>query len=130
MKPYTSHRLISLLLLLILVGAAAIFHFDRLPSTCPLYNLTGLPCPLCKMTSSWSLVLHGNFLAGLTTNPMGVFFLLLSFIGIGYILFLLIRRKPVKPAAPWWRQHPRLTGIFLTAWLINWLWVIYNHHDW
>src|SRR5262249_23731747 len=39
---------------------------------CNFRVLTGRPCPMCGMTTSFALVMHGNVLAALQANIVGV----------------------------------------------------------
>jgi hypothetical protein len=39
---------------------------------CPLRTLTGVPCPLCGMTTSVEATLHGHLATALRANPAGV----------------------------------------------------------
>lgn len=62
-------------------GAAGLGTHTRLPiAPCLFYRLTGLPCPLCGMTTSLSLLARGRFLASLLAHPLGwlVFLYLLA----------------------------------------------------
>jgi hypothetical protein len=43
---------------------------------CPLRTLTGVPCPLCGMTTSVEATVHGDLLAALRANPAGPFAML------------------------------------------------------
>jgi hypothetical protein len=38
---------------------------------CPLRTLTGVPCPLCGMTTSVEATLHGHPVSALVANPAG-----------------------------------------------------------
>jgi hypothetical protein len=38
---------------------------------CPLRTLTGVPCPMCGMTTSVEATLHGHPVAALAANPAG-----------------------------------------------------------
>jgi hypothetical protein len=49
---------------------AALPHGAGLP--CPLRTLTGVPCPLCGMTTSVEATLHGQLGTALRANPVGV----------------------------------------------------------
>jgi hypothetical protein len=62
---------------------------------CPLRTLTGVPCPLCGMTTSVEATVHLHPVAALAANPAGVVAVLVA-------LVLLVRRPrtvPVPPAA-------------------------------
>ena len=57
---------------------------------CPLRTLTGVPCPLCGMTTSVEACVHGHLLAALRANPAGPFAVLAA-------LALLVRRPAGRP---------------------------------
>ena len=126
MNPVTLNRLIGLTLLIGLVAAAAVIPFDQRAPTCPLFNLTGFPCPLCKMTSAWSLSLRGEVTEAIAVNPFGVFFLLITLGGIVYFPAALALGRPPLPWSQWRRQHPWPLRLFLVAWLFNWAYVAWR----
>ncbi len=43
----------------------------HLPSVCPFYNLTGLPCPGCGLTRAFVCLGHGQWQASLHWHPLG-----------------------------------------------------------
>ena len=43
----------------------------HLPSLCPFYNLTGLPCPGCGLTRSFVCLGHGRWHEALHWHPLG-----------------------------------------------------------
>jgi MFS superfamily sulfate permease-like transporter len=47
---------------------------------CPLRTLTGVPCPLCGMTTSVEAVVRFDFRAALEANPAGIALVLLALI--------------------------------------------------
>ena len=43
----------------------------HLPSICPFYNLTGLPCPGCGLTRAFACLGHGHLWDSLHWHPLG-----------------------------------------------------------
>ena len=43
----------------------------HLPSLCPFYNITGLPCPGCGLTRAFVSLGHGQWLESLHWHPLG-----------------------------------------------------------
>ena len=43
----------------------------HLPSVCPFYNLTGLPCPGCGLTRAFVCLGHGRWHEALHWHPLG-----------------------------------------------------------
>src|SRR3954467_1954768 len=58
---------------------------------CPLRTLTGVPCPLCGMTTSVEHMVHGHPLAALAANPAGPLAVVAA--------ILLLLRPPARPFA-------------------------------
>ena len=58
-----------------LIAAAAASSVTGVHPTliCPLRALTGIPCPLCGMTTSIEATVHGEPSAALAANPAGLF---------------------------------------------------------
>lgn len=58
----------------LMLGAA--FVLPALPGhpgiACPLRRLTGIPCPLCGMTTSVEATVHGHIGRALAANPGGI----------------------------------------------------------
>jgi Protein of unknown function (DUF2752) len=58
----------------VMLAAAALLsalpHHPVLP--CPMHLLTGVPCPLCGMTTSVEATLHGRIGTALHANPAGI----------------------------------------------------------
>ena len=75
---------------------------------CPMRTLTGVPCPLCGMTTSVEATVHGDFLAGLRANPAGPVLVLAA-------LALLVRR----PARPLRIPTAAVAGLVLGLWLFE-----------
>jgi uncharacterized protein DUF2752 len=81
-----------------MLGGAALLPLLPLPLLhghaglpCPLRTLTGVPCPLCGMTTSVEHMVHGHPLAALGANPAGPLAVLVA--------ILLLLRPPARPFA-------------------------------
>jgi Protein of unknown function (DUF2752) len=73
------------------VGAGALAAAALLPALpgepglpCPLRTITGVPCPLCGMTTSVVAAVHGNVADALAANPAGLALVLAA---VALILF-------------------------------------------
>jgi hypothetical protein len=101
----------------VLTLVAALVH-PLLPTDvsliCPLRATTGIPCPLCGMTTSVVATVHGDLLGALAANPAG----------IGVVAFALIilfaRGKRVT--------MPRVPGVLLLVSL--WLFELFRFSLW
>jgi hypothetical protein len=78
----------------VMLGAALLHPF--LPGdpgfTCPLRAVTGVPCPLCGMTTSVVATVHGDLAGALVANPAGIVAVAFAF----WILFARGRRITVS----------------------------------
>lgn len=75
---------------------------------CPLRTLTGVPCPLCGMTTSVEAAVHGHVAAALQANPAGPFAVLAA-------CALLVRR----PAGPLRIPSAVLVMLVLGLWIFE-----------
>ena len=92
---------------LIAAGAAISATGVHPALVCPLRALTGVPCPLCGMTTSVEATLQGEPGAALAANPAGLLAV------VAAVLMLVVRwpRIVVPPAA--------LIGILGGMWLFE-----------
>jgi len=93
-----------------MLGAAALLPL--LPAHaglfCPLRTLTGIPCPLCGMTTSVEATVHGHLVAALQANPAGPFAVLAA-------IALIVRRPRNDIRMP----TTVVLGILLGLWLFE-----------
>lgn len=93
-----------------MIGAAA--ALPLLPGhaglPCPLRTLTGVPCPLCGMTTSVEATVHGHLVAAVQANPAGPFAVVAA-------LLLLVRRRPGSLRVP----SVALVMLVLGLWLFE-----------
>jgi hypothetical protein len=53
---------------------------------CPLRTITGIPCPLCGMTTSVTATLRGDLSAAVAANPAGILVAVLAVIVLAGVL--------------------------------------------
>jgi Protein of unknown function (DUF2752) len=74
---------------------------------CALRSLTGIPCPLCGMSTSVQATMRLDFSTALATNPVGILAVLVA-------VSLLAHRRGSSLRVPVWTVHLGLT--------LMWLW--------
>ncbi len=72
---------------------------------CPLLTITGVPCPLCGMTTSVVAAVHGDLLTALAANPFGLVAILVA-------AWLLVDRSRRWLTVPAWA----LAGAAAVSW--------------
>lgn len=88
---------------------------------CTFLYLTGMPCPFCGMTTSWSHAAHLSPLASLRTQPMGFVFFVIDALLVAYLVSRAASgRSGFQPdrfltAIPLWLWYVGLAGVLL-AW--------------
>jgi hypothetical protein len=80
---------------LLLVGGGALLQVvPAVGPLCPLRRTTGVPCPLCGVTTGLNALARGDLMAALTANPLApVLVLLVALAWIG----LLADRPALSP---------------------------------
>ncbi|HEY8749465.1 MAG TPA: DUF2752 domain-containing protein [Tepidisphaeraceae bacterium] len=93
---------------------------------CAFFERTGLPCPSCGMTTSWSWFARGNVLASLYIQPMGTLLALAACWCVWIGFYVAITGRPVYRLL---RVVPgRYYSVPLVALAIMaWGWKIYIH---
>ncbi|MBN2489271.1 MAG: DUF2752 domain-containing protein [Planctomycetes bacterium] len=80
---------------------------------------TGLPCPTCYMTRSFTLVARGRILAALALQPMGAILWLVLALSVPVLLVALALPRPLGPLVERWPWKSILLVFFLLI-LASW----------
>ena len=90
---------------------------------CTFYQLTGLPCPSCGMTTSFALLVRGDVVNSVRANAVGT---LLAAFCLGLVPWCLAGVIRGRPYFVWSleRALTRLIVIFLILMLVRWVVVI------
>jgi Protein of unknown function (DUF2752) len=119
-RPYSAPEQLGMLGLAAAALAAvwpAVSARTGLALHCPLRTLTGIPCPLCGMTTAAARLAAGDLHAALAANP---FVLLLVGLTAGMAVLLALRALSLAgPPAPWTEARRRqawwATGLLAAA---------------
>jgi hypothetical protein len=86
----------------VLLAIAAVLHPDPhhfgthrqlgLPP-CTFYDLFGVPCPTCGMTTAWAYALHGEIFQSLQANTGGALLAMLAIVAAPVLLVTAIRGR-------------------------------------
>ena len=82
------------------------------PVLCPFRRATGVSCPSCGLTRSWTAVAHGRFADGFRFHPLGP----PAFVGAA--LLSLAPRRWLERIPPYPEQ---VIPAFVTLWIAVWL---------
>jgi hypothetical protein len=95
---------------------------------CPFLSLTGLPCPSCGLTTSFSHAAHFDFGAALVVQPFGlvVFLLVMGWIPASLILAC---RGHNWSALIESRQGSRILYLLILLYLLGWIYNILRTSD-
>jgi hypothetical protein len=101
-------------------------HREMGLQSCQLLNRSGLPCPSCGMTTSFTWFVRGNLVASAYVQPMGMVVALATACCVWIGAYIAITGRPV---------HRLLLQLPARAWLIGllsftiaaWAWKIFIH---
>ena len=93
------------------VGLPLLPHNPGLP--CPLRALTGVPCPMCGMTTAVKAVLSGHVQASVAANPFGIVAVLVA-------VLLLVRPSLRSARLP--------ISLLAGGALVSWVWELVRFH--
>ena len=91
---------------------------------CTLLQLTGLPCPMCGMTTTFALAVRGRLLDALLCQPFGLaLFLLTVAAAVVSALELIAPRGRLRRAWDWLGfKEGWVAGALLAGLLAGWCW--------
>ncbi len=98
---------------------------------CAFMQRTGLPCPSCGMTTSFSWFVRGNLLASAYVQPMGALLAAISCSAIWFGMYIAVTGRPIYrllALAP----GRLLFGPLVVVAMVGWAWKIIIHltgHD-
>jgi Protein of unknown function (DUF2752) len=92
----------------LLLAGAAVQPFLPGPGglPCPLREITGVPCPLCGMTTSVVASVHGRFGDALAANPAGV-------LAVALAVVLVLWSRPRVAVIPTWAPLVALAAMWM-----------------
>lgn len=95
-------------------------------SQCQFLAHTGLPCPTCGMTTSFSWFVRGNIPASFYIQPMGMLLAVITVIAIWTGLYIAITGRPALRIL---RFLPRLPWVLICTLMLvaAWGWKIWIH---
>ena len=98
---------------------------------CTFYQMTGRPCPSCGMTTSFSLLMHGDIWNSMKANAVGTLLALFCLALIPWSLFGVVMGRPLFITA----IEPVLTRIvivFMVLMMVRWVIVLasYGFQPW
>jgi len=80
---------------------------------CPLRTTTGVPCPLCGMTTSVKALMGGHPGAAATANPLG-------YLAVGVAALLLLRPRMRRMRIP--------VPLLVASAALSWVWELHRFH--
>jgi hypothetical protein len=92
---------------------------------CPIYTLTGVPCPTCGMGHSLKAIIYGDTAHWFYYNPSAPVLYLLGFGTIGFVFILAFFNYKVKPAPAFYKLWYVAVIVIIIVWVLNILW---GHH--
>ncbi len=103
----------------------------HLPSVCPFYSITGLPCPGCGLTRAFVCLGHGQIRQSLHWHPLGAVFYVACMALWAARGWEWMRRKPMAPVSGQTTGRWSIAGLVLLlgfgAMRIGWIWAHHGH---
>ena len=96
-KERSGHTSIATLAGAFIIAAAVYPLLPHPELLCPLRAATGIPCPLCGMTTSVTATVRGDLGAALAANPAGVLAVIAA-----VVLLVSRRARTIRVPSPVW----------------------------
>lgn len=93
---------------------------------CQFMYRTGIPCPSCGMTTSWTWFVRGNLLASFYVQPMGCVLAFLAACGVWAGLYVALTGRPVYRLSRVVNGRYVLVPLLAFA-ILAWAWKIFIH---
>ena len=96
-------------------------------NTCTFLAWTGIPCPMCGMTTTFALMVRGQWFSGVMTQPMGVvLFLMTAGTAVTSVIELVY---PMRIWARLWSRMVQVEGrivlSFVSFFILAWVYKIW-----
>jgi hypothetical protein len=101
-------------------------HTELGMAECQFLARTGIPCPSCGMTTSFSLFVRGKILGSLYVQPMGCVLAMLTTLTFWAALYIALTGKPISRLMRMIPSRYYLGPLFTWA-LLAWAWKIFIH---
>jgi hypothetical protein len=99
-------------------------------ASCQFMERTGLPCPSCGMTTSFTWFVRGNVAASIYVQPMGAMLAFLAACSVWVGLYIGLTGRPVHRLLRLVPSRYYLVPLFALA-ILAWAWKILIHvHGW
>lgn len=93
---------------------------------CQFLQHTGLPCPTCGMTTSFSWFVRGNLLASFYLQPMGMVLAMFAAAGVWMGFYIALTGRSLSGLIQRVPMGPLITALLVFA-AIAWGWKIFLH---
>jgi hypothetical protein len=101
-------------------------HTEMGFDSCQFFKRTGLPCPSCGMTTSFTWFVRGNALASLYVQPMGFVLAILTTATLWVAAYISITGKPAHRLMRLIPSRYYLLPLLMFA-VVAWGWKIFVH---
>lgn len=118
-----------LLLLGICIGALIVVICSQwfgFPLICPFKKITGIPCPGCGGVRCVIMLLHGDVMNAIMTNPVSVIFILFIIVSLIWLFLDGMKDEDSYKKIIFGKWNPRVIIVVLGAIFVCWIWNIFK----